>query len=739
MEPLTARFVLQQTVLLLLFAITAPLMYYIFDDMLFKENNINFHGAGDSIIDYQYTNWASKYTKDTDDVTIEYNNDTVIQVSFASLGAQTTLFVPYDDPYINSSVSNFGVPVALIATGASAIGVIINGRIAPTLQLSQEALVGIYSCNITHWNDTIIQATNPNTTLPTDRIIPLHFNTLPSSQTFIFTEALCQFSGEWCDSFGVGSNITWCSDQNANITNDFEMLAAVQSVPFSIGYLSLQPGVPLNSSTPVVSVANAQGEFLLPVKSGVQNVMNFAANEDLGIFDSLSNLNCSSCYPITGWTYLFLEQDYSTDCHSDFKKLIDFIHFILDPSNLHFTGQYSSFVLPNNETVEAILDFVDDGITCNGQTKSEIKSKRHLSPGRIAVVAEAIIVIAVFIAQFMWFYRERNKLKYSSARRTNQYKEITPFLQEWGEGYKSNTYVDDQLAHQGKSERQLHPTVREMKVGENSLEFWGVIKRTGFGDMYEGRWNRDPCIIKKIVLADKPEVIEELAHEISLITRIRHPNIVQFYAVSLKHPMFYIISEYCDNGGLNNILEDSSLHLPLSQRLQYAVDAANGMKHLHSLRIIHRDLKVSNMLLDKDNAVKIADYSISKFVDDPNFFSSEEAVRTRAPEVTDDGKKGHTTQSDVFSYGICLWEILTRSVAFADTSSIQIRRAIVAGVRPPTGDIWPKEVANLVEACWDPVPGRRPSFDEIIRILLAVSSKNLYISNKMAENNNAES
>ena len=91
-----------------------------------------------------------------------------------------------------------------------AIAVIFNSHASTkTLQLSQQALVGIFSCTVTHWNDTLIQSSNPSITLPYSPIIPLHFNSVPSSQTFVFSDALCEFSGQWCDQYGVGSNITW--------------------------------------------------------------------------------------------------------------------------------------------------------------------------------------------------------------------------------------------------------------------------------------------------------------------------------------------------------------------------------------------------------------------------------------------------------------------------------------------------------------------------------------------------
>jgi serine/threonine protein kinase len=198
--------------------------------------------------------------------------------------------------------------------------------------------------------------------------------------------------------------------------------------------------------------------------------------------------------------------------------------------------------------------------------------------------------------------------------------------------------------------------------------------------------------------------------------------------------------------------------------LPIALDVANGMAYLHSRNVIHRDLKPSNILLTRDNRAKIADFGMSvthtgqELTAETGTCTSVAllifdeiaslsiltlfqfvADRYMAPEVI--RHESYSSNADVYSFGICLWQLISREVPFATMTPIQAAYAVAEGRRPPMSESTPRQLRDIISACWDQDSRKRPSFTYIAMALAdyakmafspaAIGAQTLNIANEM--------
>jgi serine/threonine protein kinase len=232
-------------------------------------------------------------------------------------------------------------------------------------------------------------------------------------------------------------------------------------------------------------------------------------------------------------------------------------------------------------------------------------------------------------------------------------------------------------------------------------------------------------------------LLEALQREAGMMASLRHPSIVMYLGVCLEPPA--VITEYCGRGSMNDVLRKAkannslAMQLDWPRRLNMALDAAKGMLYLHSCSppIIHRDLKSPNLLVDKHWRVKVCDFNLSRVMESSAVLSSVAATNPRwlAPEIL--SGKGYTFASDVFAFGVILWELLTWTVPWPDHGPWQVVAMITEGrQRPETptsmdqlkGGGFPgiNLYTDLMQDCWHQDAEARPSFAVIISRLRAM-------------------
>jgi len=204
---------------------------------------------------------------------------------------------------------------------------------------------------------------------------------------------------------------------------------------------------------------------------------------------------------------------------------------------------------------------------------------------------------------------------------------------------------------------------------------------------------------------------------------LSHPNLVQFEGLCLS-PLC-IIMEFMAGGNLYDFLHTKEIDMTWRVRVKIAVDIATGMAYLHRGGIIHRDLKTPNIMMSGKKGrltAKVTDFGLSGL----STVMSGRAVANPvwlAPEVLRNIDPADPTKIDVYSFGVILYEIATRTAFFGEISFMGVvEDKILAGERPTIPSDCPAVFSNLIEACWDNDPAKRPSFSKICDDLLEIKS-----------------
>ncbi|XP_062201959.1 uncharacterized protein LOC133904456 [Phragmites australis] len=241
------------------------------------------------------------------------------------------------------------------------------------------------------------------------------------------------------------------------------------------------------------------------------------------------------------------------------------------------------------------------------------------------------------------------------------------------------------------------------------------------GTVYHALWYGSDVAVKVFSKQEySEELIQTFRQEVSLMKKLRHPNILLFMGAVTSPQRLCIITEFLPRGSLFRLLQRSTTKLDVRRRVHMALDIARGMNYLHhsSPLIIHRDLKSSNLLVDKNWTVKVADFGLSRLKRE-TFLTTKNGQGTpqwMAPEVL--RNEPSDEKSDVYSYGVILWELVTQKIPWENLNSMQVIGAV--GFMNQRLDI-PSDVdpqwTSIIRSCWESDPQQRPSFQELLERL----------------------
>ncbi|KAF6138105.1 hypothetical protein GIB67_033519 [Kingdonia uniflora] len=293
--------------------------------------------------------------------------------------------------------------------------------------------------------------------------------------------------------------------------------------------------------------------------------------------------------------------------------------------------------------------------------------------------------------------------------------------------------------------------VEEWEIDSSKLVIKNWIVNGTFGSVYRGVYDGQDVAVKLLdwgedgmaTDAKTAELRSSFRQEVAVWHKLDHPNVTKFVGASmgaadLKIPTgnlpndrnsvpkraCCVIVEYLQGGNLKNFLiKNRRRKLAFKIVIQLALDLSRGLRYLHSKKIVHRDVKTENMLLDTHRTVKIADFGVARVeAQNPRDMTGETGtLGYMAPEVLDG--KPYDRACDVYSFGICLWEIYCCDMPYPNLSFTEVSSAVVRQhLRPEIPRCCPSSLANIMRKCWDGTVAKRPNMDEVVKLLEAIDT-----------------
>ncbi|CAD5194054.1 unnamed protein product [Musa acuminata subsp. malaccensis] len=299
-----------------------------------------------------------------------------------------------------------------------------------------------------------------------------------------------------------------------------------------------------------------------------------------------------------------------------------------------------------------------------------------------------------------------------------------------------------------KEEERRERRREEWEIDPSKLLIKGVIARGTFGTVHRGVYDGQDVAVKLLDWGEEGNRTEAevaalraaFSQEVSVWHQLDHPNVTKFIGaaigatdlniqtenghLSMPSNICCVVVEYLPGGALKSFLiKHHRRKIAFKIVVQMALDLASGLSYLHSKKIVHRDVKTENMLLDRTGRVKIADFGVARIeAQNPNDMTGETGtLGYMAPEVLNGNP--YNRKCDVYSFGICLWEIYCCDMPYPDLSFSEITSAVVRqNLRPEIPRCCPSSLANVMKTCWDANPDRRPEMDEVVAMLEAIDT-----------------
>ncbi|XP_060908656.1 mitogen-activated protein kinase kinase kinase 7 isoform X3 [Labrus mixtus] len=255
------------------------------------------------------------------------------------------------------------------------------------------------------------------------------------------------------------------------------------------------------------------------------------------------------------------------------------------------------------------------------------------------------------------------------------------------------------------------------EINYEDIEVEEVVGRGAFGVVCKAKWKGKDVAIKTIESeSERKAFIVELRQ----LSRVNHPNIVKLYGSC--HTPVCLVMEYAEGGSLYNVLHGAEPlpYYTASHAMSWCFQCSQGVAYLHGMKpkaLIHRDLKPPNLLLVAGGTtLKICDFGTACDIQ-THMTNNKGSAAWMAPEVFEGNN--YSEKCDVFSWGIILWEVITRRKPFDEIGgpAFRIMWAVHNGTRPPLIKNLPKPIESLMTRCWSKDPSQRPSMEEIVKIM----------------------
>ncbi|XP_069091840.1 ephrin type-A receptor 5 isoform X4 [Pleurodeles waltl] len=368
---------------------------------------------------------------------------------------------------------------------------------------------------------------------------------------------------------------------------------------------------------------------------------------------------------------------------------------------------------------------------------------------QIPIIAVSVTVGVILLAVVVGFLLSGRRCGYSKAKQDPEEEKM-----HFHNGHIKlpgvKTYIDP---HTYEDPNQaVHEFAKEIDASCISIE--RVIGAGEFGEVCSGRsklpGKREcPVAIKTLKVGYTEKQRREFLGEASIMGQFDHPNIIHLEGVVTKSKPVMIVTEYMENGSLDTFLKKNDGQFTVIQLVGMLRGIASGMKYLSDMGYVHRDLAARNILINSNLVCKVSDFGLSRVLeDDPEAAYTTRGgkipIRWTAPEAI--AFRKFTSASDVWSYGIVMWEVMSYGERpYWEMTNQDVIKAVEEGYRLPSPMDCPAALYQLMLDCWQKDRNSRPKFEEIVSMLdklirnpsslkILVNSSNR-VSNLLGEHN----
>ncbi|XP_035278599.1 ephrin type-B receptor 3-like isoform X7 [Anguilla rostrata] len=330
-----------------------------------------------------------------------------------------------------------------------------------------------------------------------------------------------------------------------------------------------------------------------------------------------------------------------------------------------------------------------------------------------SATAGLVFIIAIVVIAIVCLRKQRSGSELEYTEKLQQY--ITPGMKVYIDPF---TYEDPNEA--------IREFAKEIDISCVKIE--EVIGAGEFGEVCRGRLKlpgrREIIVAIKTLKAGYTErQRRDFLSEASIMGQFDHPNIIRLEGVVTKSRPVMIVTEFMENGALDSFLRLNDGQFTVIQLVGMLRGIAAGMKYLSDMNYVHRDLAARNILVNSNLMCKVSDFGLSRFLEDdstdPTYTSSlggKIPIRWTAPEAI--AYRKFTSASDVWSYGIVMWEVMSYGERpYWDMSNQDVINAVEQDYRLPPPMDCPTALHQLMLDCWVKERNLRPKFPQIVNQL----------------------
>ncbi|XP_010847198.1 PREDICTED: ephrin type-A receptor 5 isoform X2 [Bison bison bison] len=340
---------------------------------------------------------------------------------------------------------------------------------------------------------------------------------------------------------------------------------------------------------------------------------------------------------------------------------------------------------------------------------------------QIPIIAVSVTVGVILLAVVIGFLLSGRRCGYSKAKQDPEEEKM-----HFHNGHIKlpgvRTYIDP---HTYEDPNQaVHEFAKEIEASCITIE--RVIGAGEFGEVCSGRLKLPgkrelPVAIKTLKVGYTEKQRRDFLGEASIMGQFDHPNIIHLEGVVTKSKPVMIVTEYMENGSLDTFLKKNDGQFTVIQLVGMLRGIAAGMKYLSDMGYVHRDLAARNILINSNLVCKVSDFGLSRVLeDDPEAAYTTRGgkipIRWTAPEAI--AFRKFTSASDVWSYGIVMWEVVSYGERpYWEMTNQDVIKAVEEGYRLPSPMDCPAALYQLMLDCWQKDRNSRPKFEEIVNML----------------------